>query len=108
MPWSQVQQLMATMQDVLRAKTSVSYELEHEAKVLHEKEEHLMFESLRADEDSGCLRAELEKLIRAKAQLMQEKAELERQNAFLQSERHLLCQQLQVSKVHGIICRSAV
>jgi hypothetical protein len=103
-PWSQVQQLLATMQDVLRAKTSVSYELENETKVLHEKGENLMFESLRADEDSGCLRMELEKLIRAKGQLMQEKAELERQNAFLQSERGLLCEQLQVSTAHDDHC----
>jgi hypothetical protein len=89
-PWSKVVIMLETAEEALKAKSSVTA-------LLHEKEQQLEQDTFRAEEDSGSLRDELQTLMRAKAQLVQDKAELRRQHDFLLSERELLCAQLQAS-----------
>jgi hypothetical protein len=90
-PWSKVAIMLQTAEEALRAKSAVSATLQLEAA----SQQH---GALRAEEDSGCLRDELQTLMHAKAALVQEMAELQRQRDFLLSERELLCAQLQVRR----------
>lgn len=71
----------------------------------------------RAEVDSRLLLEELQGLMQAKADVAQQRADLDRANALLMAERELLCEQLDgeqhvtcghVAVVHGGLCSSTL
>jgi hypothetical protein len=94
-PWSKVAIMLQTAEEALKAKSTVNATLQLEAASQLASQEQ---GAKRAEQDSGCLRDELQTLLRAKTALVKELAEVQRQRDFLVSERELLCAQLQVRR----------
>eukprot|EP00879_Flechtneria_rotunda_P001376 GHRR01001527.1.p1 GENE.GHRR01001527.1~~GHRR01001527.1.p1 ORF type:complete len:479 (+),score=212.19 GHRR01001527.1:283-1719(+) len=107
-PWSTVQQVLLMAKDALLAKQCAAEVLLKEVDLAEKAatDDQLLQRAQRAEVDSGLLLEELQALIQAKADVAQQRADLDRANALLMAERDLLCEQLDVSPDNVNLCQA--